>query len=169
MQPVRRKSTTPGRLRAHHLVGALYGSHLHFRNRDHQCHRRSEQPPLFPRFGSLRHQPSFGLAVGICGHRYTLQIPSGFITPLQVRDSRQREINLVAGIVVSFSAPATGPSASFSAPSCTTDTTGMCSITAELTGHLHHHSLSAALSTAFLLTPASTPLSSLSRRTPQPA
>jgi len=88
------------------------------------------------------------------GSGQAAQVGNGLAAPLEVSVLNSNTAP-VSGITVSFSAPASGPSVIFSSSSCTTDSTGKCSITARANASVGTFTVTAstaALGTAFTLT-----------------
>jgi hypothetical protein len=88
------------------------------------------------------------------GSNQSVQIGIGFGTGLQVQVLAALSRPL-SGITVSFTVPSSGPAATLSATSCTTSSTGLCSITARANSSLGTFTISAstaALTAAFTLT-----------------
>lgn len=88
------------------------------------------------------------------GSGQSVQVDGGFASPLQVQALDARG-NPTTGIAVTFSAPSTGPGVSFSSPSCTTDSNGLCSVTARANAAIGTYTVTAStptLNAAFTLT-----------------
>jgi predicted outer membrane repeat protein len=88
------------------------------------------------------------------GSGQSVLVNDAYTAPIQIQVLNATS-NPVAGVTVSFSAPATGPSATLSSSSCTTDSSGLCSILARANGSTGTFTLTAsagALNTAFTLT-----------------
>jgi hypothetical protein len=88
------------------------------------------------------------------GSGQSVEVGNGFATPLTVQVLTATNTTL-AGVAVSFSTPAAGPSVTFSSPSCTTDSNGLCSVSARANTAVGTYTVTAAaasLNAAFTLT-----------------
>lgn len=88
------------------------------------------------------------------GNGQSVEVGNGFPVPLTVQAMTASQ-TAVAGVAVSFTAPGNGPSVTFSSPSCITDSSGLCSITARANNSVGTYTVTAAaasLDAAFTLT-----------------